>query len=235
MSAHTLQTAATIDRMIESADRLEIADWSTSPSDLWSGRTVLTVSLQGCPWRCTNCEQPELADTVVGGAVPWRDVRDVIHASGAGLDGVLLTGGEPTRQDGLIDAIEQIRELGLPVAVHTNGAYPRRLAEILPLVDRVVLDVRAPATRYRAATGAGSSAHKVFASLRSVLESGVELQVRSTIDPDVVSPVELERLVADLVAQGVGDHVVIERRGTERPAVPVRRVPVGSGRVPSRG
>ena len=235
MSAQALQTAATIDRMIESADRLEIADRSTSPSDLWPGRTVLTISLQGCPWRCTNCGQPELRDTVVGGAVPWNDVRDVIQASGTGLDGVVLTGGEPTRQDGLIDAIEQIKELGLPVAVHTNGAYPRRLAEILPLVDRVVLDVRAPATRYRAATGAGSSAHKVFASLRAVLDSGVELQVRSTIDPEVVSPVGVERLVAELAAQGVDDHVVIERRGAERLAAPVRRVPVGSGRVPTRG
>ncbi|WP_372592919.1 anaerobic ribonucleoside-triphosphate reductase activating protein [Actinotalea sp.] len=235
MSAQTIQSVGTAGRNIDSADRLEIAGWTTTPEvDLWPGHRALTVLLQGCPWMCSNCEQPELRDTLTGGKASWREVREAIVSLSGEIDGVVLSGGEPTRQDGLADAIEQVRALGLPVVLHTSGAYPRRLVEILPLVDRVVFDVRAPATLYRATTGVGSSAHQVFTSLRATLESGVDLQVRSCVDPAIVGPADVERLRADLAALGVRDHVVTERAGSGRPST-VRRVPVGAGRVPVRG
>ncbi len=235
MSAQTLHATRPAGRSVESADRLEIARWAVSAdSELWPGRRILVISLQGCSWQCSNCEQPELRDTLIGGRVPWRQVHELLVESAGTIDGVVLSGGEPTRQGGLADAVAQIRALGLRVALHTSGAHPRRLAELLPLVDRVVLEVRAPAMLYRAVTGAGSSAHQVFTSLRTALESGVELQVRSCVDPGVVSAGDVEQLRADLAAQGVLDHVVVERRGAPRPAGAVRRVPVGSGRVPAR-
>ncbi len=236
MSTPTLLTARPAGRPTDSAERLEIADWTTAPVvDLWPGRRALVVQLQGCGWRCTNCEQPQLRDPLTGGAAAWRELRGVLVRSRDELDAVVLSGGEPTRQSGLGDAIGQIRDLGLAIALHTSGSHPRRLAEVLPLVDRVVLDVRAPAMLYRAVTGAGSSAHQVFASLRVALESGVELQVRSCVDPALVSPADVEQLRGDLAAQGVRDHVVVERPGTARTRVAARRVPVGAGRVPVWG
>lgn len=193
-----------------SADTLKINRWTTADADDWPGRTVLTVLLQGCPWSCTTCETPDLSDPLVAGAVTWSDVRTVIARSRSGLDGVVFSGGEPTRQDGLADAMEQVRALGLPVGLHTSGSYPQHLAAVLSLADRVVLEIKAPATMYRAVTGVGASAHKAFASLRLALDSGVDLQVRTLADRALIGPEALEGLKANLAAMGVTDHVVVE-------------------------
>lgn len=193
-----------------SADTLKIARWTTAEGDDWPGRTVLTILLQGCPWSCVSCQTPELRDPLVPGTVTWQHVRDVISRSRSGLDGVVFSGGEPTRQDGLADAMEQVRALGLPVGLHTSGSYPQHLAAVLSLADRVVLEIKAPATLYRAVTGVGASAHKAFASLRLALDSGVDLQVRTLADRAVVTPEVLVGLRENLKAMGVKDHVVVE-------------------------
>ena len=193
-----------------SADTLKIARWTTAAGDDWPGRTVLTILLQGCPWSCTSCQTPELRDPLVPGSVTWQRLRDVISRSRSGLDGVVFSGGEPTRQDGLADAMEQVRALGLPVGLHTSGSYPQRFAAVLSLADRVVLEIKAPATLYRAVTGVGASAHKAFASLRLALDSGVDLQVRTLADRAVVTPEVLVGLRENLAAMGVKDHVVVE-------------------------
>ena len=193
-----------------SADTLKIARWTTAEGDDWPGRTVLTILLQGCPWSCTSCQTPELRDPLVPGSVTWQHLRDVISRSRSGLDGVVFSGGEPTRQDGLADAMEQVRALGLPVGLHTSGSYPQHFAAVLSLADRVVLEIKAPATLYRAITGVGASAHKAFASLRLALDSGVDLQVRTLADRAVVTPEVLVGLRENLKAMGVKDHVVVE-------------------------
>ncbi|NTW38862.1 MAG: radical SAM protein [Cellulomonadaceae bacterium] len=192
-----------------SADRLHVAGWSIDavPAPGRLGK-VATVRFQGCPWTCTSCETPELSDPMVPGAVAWSAVLDVLADARDELDAVVLTGGEPTRQDGLADAMEQIRDLGIPVELHTTGAYPQRLAAVVSLARRVVMEIKAPAVRYRAVTGVGSSAHKAFASLRTVLDAGVELQVRTVVDPAVLSDADVDDLRENLAAMGVRDHVV---------------------------
>lgn len=193
-----------------SADTLRINRWTATKADDWPGRTVLTVLMQGCPWSCTSCETPDLRDPLQPGQITWREVRDTIVRSRSGLEGVVFSGGEPTRQDGLADAMEQVRELGLPVGLHTSGSYPQRLAAVLSLADRVVIEIKAPATLYRAVTGVGASAHKAFASLRLCLDAGVDLQVRTVVDPAVLTPEALADLRDNLARMGVRDHVVIE-------------------------
>lgn len=197
-----------------SADTLEINRWTATAADDWPGRTVLTVLLQGCPWSCVTCETPDLSDPLVPGAVRWHQVRDVLTRSRSGLDGVVFSGGEPTRQDGLADAMEQVRELGLPVGLHTSGSYPQRLAAVLPLAERVVLEIKAPATLYRAITRVGASAHKAYASLRIALESGADLQVRTLVDPAVLPPDAVEDLRRVLADMGVRDHVLVPAGAT---------------------
>ena len=204
-SLHTIPS-----EVMWSADTLKIARWTTAEAVDWPGRTVLTVLVQGCPWSCTSCETPDLSDPLIAGAVTWQDVRTVIKRSRGGLDGVVFSGGEPTPQDGLADAMEQVRAMGLPVGLHTSGSYPQRLAAVLSLADRVVLEIKAPATLYSAVTRVGASAHKAFASLRLALDANVDLQVRTLWDRAVISEEAMEGLKSNLAAMGVTDHVVVD-------------------------
>jgi pyruvate formate lyase activating enzyme len=199
------------------ASSLTIAGLTPLSTCDWPGHLVATVFLQGCPWRCTYCHNPGLLDPLLPGVVPWAEVRELLERRQGLLDGVVFSGGEPTRQDGLADAMRQVRELGFGVGLHTSGAYPQRLAGLLPLVDWVGLDVKAPSDRYAAVTGVEASAVRAAAALDLVLGAGTEVQVRTTVDPAVLSADDVARLTGDLAARGVADHVIQQARPVHRP------------------
>ena len=213
------------------ADDLVIAGLVPLSTCDWPDRLTATVFLQGCPWRCGYCHNHAICDPRAPGRVAWSDVRALLAGRGGLLDGVVFSGGEPTRQRALADAMREVRAAGFGVGLHTGGAYPRRLAELLPLVDWVGLDVKAPPARYDAVTGTAHSARPALESLRLVLDSGVEVQVRTTVDPTVLDDADvaaLRRLLADL---GVRDHVLQEVRTVGvRPEYALALADVASGR-----
>jgi pyruvate formate lyase activating enzyme len=194
------------------ADSLAVAGLTPLSSCDWPGKLVATAFLQGCPWRCTYCHNPGLIDPRTPGEVPWSSVRDLLSRRHGLLDGLVFSGGEATRQAGLLDAAREVRSAGFGVGLHTSGAYPGRLAAVLPYVDWVGFDVKAPAALYRAITGVGASADAAFASLRLVLDAGVDLQVRTTVDPTVLSSGDIGELEVTLRGLGVREHVLQEVR-----------------------
>lgn len=196
------------------ADGLEISGLVPLSTCDWPDRLVATLFLQGCPWRCTYCHNPGLIDSRTPGRVPWSEVAALLDRRAGLLDGVVFSGGEPTRQEGLVDACRRVRAAGFGVGLHTGGAYPRRLAALLPHLDWVGLDIKAPPGRYEAITGVPASARAAFRSLALVLAAGVEVQVRTTVDPTVLEAPDVEELSALLVGLGVRDHVLQEVRST---------------------
>ncbi|CAM5783814.1 Radical SAM core domain-containing protein OS=Cellulomonas persica OX=76861 GN=CPE01_11760 PE=4 SV=1 [Cellulomonas persica] len=197
------------------AGDLVIAGLTRMSSCDWPGRLVATVFLQGCPWRCTYCHNHAILDPRAPGQVPWREVRELLTRRAGLLDGVVFSGGEPTRQTALVDAMREVRDRGFGVGLHTGGAYPRKLEALLPLVDWIGFDVKAPRHLYRAITRVGgetTAADQAFASLRMVLDSGVDVQVRTTVDPTVLSDDDVRALTATLHDLGVEDHVLQEVR-----------------------
>jgi len=193
------------------ADGLAIAGLTPLSSCDWPGKLVATAFLQGCPWRCTYCHNSAILDPRTPGVVPWQDVRSLLAKRHGLLDGLVFSGGEPTRQPGLVEAAREVREAGFGVGLHTGGAYPSALARVLPHVDWVGLDVKAPARLYDAITRRGGAA-PAFASLRLVLHAGVDVQVRTTVDPTVLDAAAVAELGAELAAIGVRDHVLQEVR-----------------------
>lgn len=190
------------------ADDLRIAGIARLSSCDWPGRLVATVFLQGCPLACGYCHNPGILDPRAPGAAPWREVVELLGRRGGLLDGVVFSGGEPTRQAALPDAMRQVRALGFGVGLHTAGPYPRRFAEVVPLCDWIGLDIKAPARLYGRVTGVPSAAEPAFACLRIALESGVDLQVRTTVDPTTMDDDDVAELTATLRALGVREHVL---------------------------
>lgn len=178
----------------------------------WPGRLSAVVFLQGCPWLCTYCHNVSIIDPRAPGQVTWAAVREMLGARRGLLDAVVFSGGEPTRQPGLADAMRQARTMGFAVGLHTAGAYPRRLSELLPLVDWVGLDIKAPVGKYSAITGVANSASPAFTSLQLVLDAGVPVQVRTTLDPTVLGSDDVAQIRETVTAMGVTDYVVQEVR-----------------------
>jgi pyruvate formate lyase activating enzyme len=167
------------------------------------GRLAAVLFLQGCPWHCGYCHNPHLLPMRGEHERDWDETLAWLATRRGLLDAVVFSGGEPTAQPALAAAIRQVRALGFEIGLHTGGAYPRRLAEVVGDVDWIGFDVKAASVDYAGVTGMRGSGSAAFASLDLVLRSGVPVEVRTTVHPDVTSPAMLEALARELADRGV--------------------------------
>lgn len=170
----------------------------------WPDRLVATIFCQGCGWRCPYCHNRHLLPMDSRhGIIPWADVRAFLDSRRGLLDGVVFSGGEPTLQDGLLDAIRETRAMGFSIGLHTGGPHPERFAALLPLLDWVGLDIKAPFDEYERITGSPGSGACARESLALLLDSGVAFELRTTVHPALLDDVALTRLHADLAEFGL--------------------------------
>lgn len=171
----------------------------------WPGKLVATVFAQGCPWNCPYCQNSAILDPRTPGAVPFTAVTALLSKRHGLLDGVVFSGGEATRQLGVVPAARQVKEMGFAVGLHTAGPYPRRLAQLLDagLVDWVGIDLKATRANYPEVVRRSGSGAKAYESLAVVLDYArihpdFDYEVRITAFPD--SPGE-EYQVAEYAKQ----------------------------------
>ncbi|MEF2070108.1 anaerobic ribonucleoside-triphosphate reductase activating protein [Consotaella aegiceratis] len=178
----------------------------------WPGQLVATIFCQGCPWRCPYCHNPHLLAARGDRELAWPDIGAFLRSRRNLLDGVVFSGGEPTLQKGLPEAMHTVRDMGFKIGLHTGGAYPARLREVLPLVDWVGFDIKAPFADYDRITGAPGGGEKARQSLRHLVESSVAFQLRTTVHPRLLSEADIERLRADLAELGLHKHTLQQFR-----------------------
>jgi pyruvate formate lyase activating enzyme len=195
------------------ADELQIAGFEPFSSVDWPGKLVATVFAQGCPWQCTYCHNTQMQDSQVPGTVEWSTVLAHLASRTGKLDGIVFSGGEPTRQAALVPAMQQARALGFGVGLHTAGAYPARLREALPFVDWLGLDIKAMPEGYQDITGKQASGAKAWQALEIALEWGGELEVRLTVDPTTHTRDGVLSIVRRVQAMGGPTPVLQEARG----------------------
>lgn len=176
----------------------------------YPGKLSAVVFLRGCPWRCGYCQNPGLQAADAPATMTWDDVLGFLERRRGLLDAVVFSGGEPTLQAGLAEAVDAVRALGFQVGLHTAGMYPERLAEVLPRLDWVGFDVKAPWDRHDAVTGVPGGAEKVRASLAQVLASGVAHECRTTWHAGLYPAESLLALAQALAQQGVA-HWALQR------------------------
>jgi len=178
----------------------------------WPGQLSAVVFCQGCPWRCAYCHNPHLLRANGPTEIPWDDVLAFLHRREGLLDGVVFSGGEPLAQCGLPDAMQAVRGLGFRVGLHTAGAYPQRLEQLLPLVDWVGFDVKAPFEAYSAITGIPGSGADALASAKLIIASGVAYEFRTTVHPRQLAPKAVESLVDEVARLGARHYALQEFR-----------------------
>jgi anaerobic ribonucleoside-triphosphate reductase activating protein len=172
------------------------------------GLLAAVVFVQGCPWRCGYCHNPHLQPRTPDSPLAWDDILAFLRRRVGLIDGVVFSGGEPAMDPGLACAIGQVRGLGYRIGLHTGGTHPRRLAQVLPDVDWVGLDVKAGFSDYERVTRVPGSGRPARDSLRAVLDSGVRFECRTTAHPDLISAGELLALGRELAALGVRHYAV---------------------------
>lgn len=166
------------------------------------------VFMQGCPWRCPFCHNTHLQSINADTNISWNKFVDFLKQRKGMLDAVVFSGGEPLVQAELSEAIKEVKDLGYEIGLHTGGFFPQRFKEILPLVDWVGFDIKAPLTaeRYKEITGGCADVTKVINSLTILCESGKNFECRTTCDPRFLNIDDLYQIANSLKDLGVKEY-----------------------------
>jgi len=160
----------------------------------YPGKTVAVVHTGGCNFRCPFCYNRDLVlnpDSLP--SISEDEVLKLLKRRRRWLDGLAITGGEPTVHADLPKFIERVKALGFLVSLETNGTDPEMLEDLIGrgLVDYVALDVKAPLTweLYRKVAGIGDEAKfkKVLRSIELLKRAGVNYEFRTTFVPELLS------------------------------------------------
>jgi len=173
------------------------------------GKIASVVFVQGCPWRCGYCHNPHLQPRLPGGPLNWTRIRGLLQRRVGLVDAVVFSGGEPTIDPALPDAIGEVREMGFKVGLHSGGIYQNRFNEILPMLDWIGFDIKAPFDhRYDRVTGAADSAAVALAGAQAVISSDVDYEFRTTVHPALLQEDDILEMARTLSSMGATNYAL---------------------------
>lgn len=167
----------------------------------YPGIPAAVVFTQGCNFRCPFCHNGPLVSRVTSARrlIPEAEVLDQLHIRRSVLEGVVISGGEPTIQPDLPRFIRMVRRMGYRVKLDTNGSHPDMLEALLRegQLDCVAMDIKAAPDRYAALSGlAAPPLEAVRKSIRLLADSAVTCYFRTTMVPVHHRHDEAERIRA---------------------------------------
>ncbi len=171
----------------------------------YPGKVACTLFLQGCNFRCPFCHNSGLLSGAGEEGLSREEFLQFLSKRRGILDGVCVTGGEPTLQPGLEELLRQIKSLGFAVKLDTNGSRPAVLKHLVAekLVDYVAMDVKNSPDAYGTTVGVPAlNLEPVEESLRFLIEGNVEYELRTTVVAqlhDAASVTQMGRWLENLV------------------------------------
>jgi pyruvate formate lyase activating enzyme len=194
----------------------------------WDGKVVTTLYLPKCNFKCPFChnweliEHPEDFQTV---HPPQIDRH--LRTNSDFLDGVCITGGEPTIYENLSQLLEHLSELGFKIKLDTNGAYPDALSDLIDnnIVDYIAMDIKAPLDhRYNKLTGSKIELENIKKSVKIIMDSTLDYEFRTTVIPTLLNGSDIHDIAEEIAGakkfvlqQYVPDHARDEKLRSIKP------------------
>lgn len=159
----------------------------------YPGHVAATLFTGGCNFRCPFCHNGDLVLNPGGQAeIPMDEIMAFLKKRQGILDGVCITGGEPTLQPELEEFIREVRELGYLIKLDTNGYRPQVLERLLEkdLLDYVAMDIKASKANYARTVGfdrdlptgdTGFSITPIEESVEILKGSNIDYEFRTTV------------------------------------------------------
>lgn len=147
-------------------------------------KTACTVFTAGCNFRCPFCHNASLVTHLEGDEIGEQAFFDFLRSRQGLLQGVCVTGGEPTVQPDLLDFLARIKSLGFLVKLDTNGARPDILKRAVAdgLADYVAMDIKNSPARYGETVGIdGFDTSPIEESVSFLLGGSVDYEFRTTV------------------------------------------------------
>lgn len=149
-----------------------------------------------CNYRCPFCHN---GDSVLGNhtAIPFDEILDFLKSRKGLIDAVVVSGGEPTLMDDVVQKIETIKQLGFKIKLDTNGTNPDVLNELLckNLINYVAMDIKNSEEMYPETTGVKNpQLDKIKQSISLIMNSGVDYEFRTTLVAEYHSKESIEKM-----------------------------------------
>lgn len=162
----------------------------------YPGRVACTLFTGGCNMRCPFCHNALLVTELDESSERYEEAEVLAYLTRRQglLDGVCVTGGEPTLQPGLESFLREVKRLGYAVKLDTNGTRPAVLATLVEagLVDYVAMDVKNSPDRYAATAGVSEEEIAgVFESMDYLLGGVVDYEFRTTVVRELHTPEDI--------------------------------------------
>jgi pyruvate formate lyase activating enzyme len=172
----------------------------------YPGAVACMVYTIGCNFRCPYCHNPELVDETVETRISEKDFFDFLDARKRMLEGVVITGGEPTMHADLPDFMKKVRGRGFLVKLDTNGTNPSMLERAIQedLVNYVAMDIKAPLHSYSQTVARPVDVQAIRQSIDILRSSPVDYEFRTTVIKSLLSPQDIEDIGKEI--QGAKRH-----------------------------
>jgi pyruvate formate lyase activating enzyme len=169
----------------------------------WDGKISSVIFLPYCTFRCPWCYARDLVlESKKMPTIPFDEVASYIEEYKQFIDGVVITGGEPTMHTGLPELCKKLKELEVLVKLDTNGTNPEMLKDLIKkkLIDYVAMDIKAPLTEkeYNKLNGNCDLLVKVKESISIIMNSGIDYEFRTTIVPGMHDEKSIEDIAKAL-------------------------------------
>ena len=155
----------------------------------YPGVIATTIFTVGCSFRCPFCHNPEL---VLGSGMSAsgnqeEEFFEFLQKRKGKLEGVCITGGEPTIQKDIVEFIQKVKEMGFAIKLDTNGTRPDVLKKLLDLklLDFVAMDIKNQLKNYNKTTGVKADSKRIKLSVDLIMNSRVPYELRTTVVPGI--------------------------------------------------
>ena len=168
----------------------------------YPGRISQVVFLSGCNFSCPYCHNPSLVNhnRLFSAELSEQEIISYLERRLRHIDGVVISGGEPTIHSDLPSLCEKIHRIGYPIKLDTNGSMPKVLVQLINegLIDYIAMDIKTDPHTYSPVVGREYGPEHILSSIRIIMESSMPHEFRTTcVKPFVDEPVveKIARLI----------------------------------------
>ena len=162
------------------------------------GKGSALLFTRGCNFRCAYCHNPELLEynAAQPDALTEAELQEFLEKRKGRLDGIVITGGEPTLQPDLAEFCAKLKKMGFLVKLDTNGTNPSIVENLLKqkLVDFIAMDLKAPFTKYEAVCQRPVDIAKIKQTMALIKQYNIPHQYRTTYYKEVLNDDDIKEL-----------------------------------------
>ncbi len=162
----------------------------------YPGLVACTLFVDKCNFRCPFCQNATLVLEEEKNVISEREVLEFLNKRKKVLQGICITGGEPTLHTELKEFLPKVKELGYKIKLDTNGSRPDFVRELIDskLIDYVAMDIKAPLEKYGLAAGVKVNKEAIKESISLLLEGRIDYEFRTTVVPTIIELEDMPKI-----------------------------------------